>query len=117
MNDKASNGETEASDSPAASAEAKTPPPPIVGVGASAGGVTALQELVEHIPADSGIAWVLIQHMPPHRPSELTGILARRTEVPVTEVDEDTAVEADHIYVLGPGQVMTIQDEIGRASC
>ena len=65
-------------------------PPPIVGIGASAGGIAALQELVEHLPSDSGIAWVLIQHMAPDRPSELSAILARRTELPVLEVTEDT---------------------------
>ncbi len=83
--------------------------PPLVGVGASAGGVSALQELVKHIPKDSGIAWVLIQHMAPNRESDLAGILARRTDAPVVQVVEDTTIEADSIYVNSPGSVIRVK--------
>jgi two-component system CheB/CheR fusion protein len=89
--------------------DGKDGPPPIVGVGASAGGVGALQELVASIPEGTGIAWVLIQHMAPHRTSELAGILARKAKVPVTEVTEETDVEPDRIYVISPGRIMTIR--------
>jgi two-component system, chemotaxis family, CheB/CheR fusion protein len=82
--------------------------PPIVGIGASAGGVSALQELVERIPKDSGIAWVLIQHMAPDRESDLAGILGRKTSLPVIQVVTDTAIEPDHVYVISPGRVMTL---------
>ena len=88
--------------------------PPIVGVGASAGGVAALQDLVAGIPGSSGIAWVLIQHMSPDRPSELCAILARRAKLPVEEVTEDMQVKADTIYVISPGRVMTIRDGVLR---
>lgn len=86
--------------------------PPIVGVGASAGGVAALQDFVANIPADSGIGWVLIQHMAPDRDSELCKILERRTDLIVEEVTEDTRVEADRVYVISPGHVMTIRDGV-----
>lgn len=89
-------------------------PPSIVGIGASVGGLPALQDLVTHIPGDSGIAWVLIQHMAPDRPSELAAILARRSELAVEEITEDTPVEADRIYVISPGRVMTIRDGVLR---
>lgn len=69
--------------------------PPVVGVGSSAGA---------WLPEDSGIAWVLIQHMAPDRPSELARILARRTDVPVEEVKRDTQVVADRIYLIAPGR-------------
>ena len=93
----------------------KRTPPPIVGIGASAGGVSALQEFVEHIPEDSGIAWVLIQHMAPDRESELHSILGRKTKLPVAEVVKDTRAEADRIYIISPGRVMTVQDGVLRA--
>ena len=86
--------------------------PPIVGVGASAGGIAALQDLVANIPADSGIGWVLIQHMAPDRDSELCKILERRTDLPVEEVTRNTQVAADRIYVISPGQVITIRNGI-----
>ncbi|MBZ9815210.1 MULTISPECIES: CheR family methyltransferase [unclassified Mesorhizobium] len=88
--------------------------PPIVGIGSSAGGVAALQNLVSNIPADSGIAWVLIQHMAPDRPSELASILARKADLPVEEVTHDTRIEADRIYLIAPGQVMTIREGVLR---
>lgn len=87
----------------------QTTTPPIVGIGASAGGVGALQELVANIPDGTGIAWILIQHMARHRTSELAGILDRKATVPVVEVTEDTDVAPDRIYVISPGQIMTVR--------
>jgi len=110
--DPAENGNKAADDTPDAREENETPP--IVGVGASAGGVSALQELVENIHPESGIAWVLIQHLAPDRPSELESILARKTEVPVEQVTHDTPVVADRIYLIAPGEVMTIRDGVLR---
>ncbi len=89
--------------------------PPIVGVGASAGGVAALQTLVEDLPSESGIAWVVVQHMAPHRPSELSTILGRKSDIPVVEVESDTRVEGDHVYVIAPGHVMTVSQGVLRS--
>jgi two-component system CheB/CheR fusion protein len=95
-------------------ARSETTTPPVVGIGSSAGGVAALQKLVSHIPADSGIAWVLIQHLAPDRPSELADILERKADVPTEEVTHDTRVEPDRIYLIAPGQVMTIKNGVLR---
>lgn len=85
-------------------------PVPVVGVGASAGGVGAFRTLVEHLPDRSGLAWVLIQHMAPDRESHLSEILSRNTSMPVTDVEADTPVEADRVYLVAPGRTMTLTD-------
>ncbi|MBN1360131.1 MAG: PAS domain-containing protein [Sedimentisphaerales bacterium] len=87
----------------ARSGAAKTGPPvgidgkrfPIVGIGASAGGLDAVQQLRKHLPAQTGMAFVLVQHLDPTHESALTSILARATDVPVGEVKHDTPVEAE----------------------
>lgn len=68
----------------------------------------AFQTLVQHIPVDAGIAWVLVLHMAPDRPSELSAILSKHTDLPVTEVLDEMPVEPDHVYVIAPGRTMTI---------
>jgi len=95
-------------------ARSGTTTPPVVGIGSSAGGVAALQKLVSHIPADSGITWVLIQHLAPDRPSELAGILARQADLPTEEVTHDTRIQPNRIYLIAPGQVMTIKNGVLR---
>lgn len=85
-------------------------PFPVVGVGASAGGLEAYTELLQAAPPDAGIAWVLIQHLPPDRDSLLTDILAKQTAMPVLQVEDGTAVEPDHVYVIRPGHTLTIRD-------
>jgi two-component system, chemotaxis family, CheB/CheR fusion protein len=96
-------------------------PAAIVGIGASAGGLQALQRLFESVPADSGMAYVVIMHLDPDRESRIAELLQDRAAVPVTQVIEDTTVEADHIYVIPPDQDLTIsgasilvQDRSGR---
>src|SRR5580700_4070534 len=59
---------------------------PIVGVGASAGGLEAFTQLLEHLPATTGMAYVLIQHLDPTHASQLPEILSRKTKMPVREV-------------------------------
>ena len=61
----------------------KTKSPPIVGIGASAGGLEAFTHLLEHLPVDTGMAFVLVQHLDPAHESVLTEILARTTAMPV----------------------------------
>jgi two-component system, chemotaxis family, protein-glutamate methylesterase/glutaminase len=60
---------------------------PIVGVGASAGGLEAFTLLLEHVPSDTGMAFVLVQHLDPTHASQLTEILSRKTAMPVQEVE------------------------------
>ena len=83
----------------------------VVGIGASAGGVQALQEFFQNVPASSGIAWVAILHLSPDHDSQLTQILQRVAAIPVMKVTEKIKVEPDHIYVVSPSQHLVVQDE------
>ncbi len=73
---------------------------PIVGVGASAGGLEAFTQLLSDLPADSGMAFVLVQHLDPKRDSLLKEILGRSTRMPVLEVADAMRAEADRVYVI-----------------
>src|SRR2546428_12203469 len=75
---------------------------PIVGIGASAGGLEAFTELLRHLPLDTGMGFVLVQHLDPVRHSSLTELLAKATRLPVCEVTRHSRVEPDHIYVISP---------------
>jgi two-component system CheB/CheR fusion protein len=75
-------------------------PFPIVGIGASAGGLEAFSELLRQLPLQTGMAFVLVQHLDPKHSSELREILARTTKIPVSEVTDGTVVRPDHIYVI-----------------
>jgi chemotaxis response regulator CheB len=83
---------------------------PIVGIGASAGGLEAFSDLLHKLPEKTGMAYVLVQHLDPKHSSELREILARTTRISVTEVTDGTAVKPDHIYVIPPDTTMTIED-------
>ncbi|HYA22746.1 MAG TPA: chemotaxis protein CheB, partial [Terriglobales bacterium] len=87
---------------------------PIVGIGASAGGLEAFSELLRELPEKTGMAFVLVQHLDPKHSSELREILARTTKIPVTEVTDGTAVKPDHVYVIPPDSTMTIKDGVLR---
>ena len=76
---------------------------PIVGVGASAGGLDAFRQLLGALPTDTGMAFVLVQHLDPSHESMLADLLAKGSRLPVSEVRGDTAVEPDHVYVT-PGR-------------
>src|SRR5438270_11537121 len=70
---------------------------PVVGIGASAGGLEAATDFFKTMRADSGMAFVLIQHLPPQRESMLTEILSKRTDMQVHEVEDGMAIEANHV--------------------
>ena len=74
----------------------------VVGIGASAGGLEALRQLFGALPPDTGMAFVVVQHMDPERPSMLAGILATATSMPVVEARDGMPVEPDHVYVIPP---------------
>ena len=92
----------------AESGEPKTANFPIVGIGASAGGLEAFTALLEHLPARTGMGFVLLQHLDPTHASQLTEILARTSAMPVQEARDGMAVEADHVYVMPPGKNLTL---------
>lgn len=82
---------------------------PVVGIGASAGGLEAFMELLSHLPIDTGMAFVMIQHMLPTQESLLTEILARSTLMPVNEVTDGVTVAPNQVYVIPPNASMTIE--------
>jgi two-component system, chemotaxis family, CheB/CheR fusion protein len=90
------------------SSDAKPLACPIVGVGASAGGLEAFSEVLKEVPGDAGIALVLVQHLDPKHASILTELLARSTAMPVLQVTDGMPIQADHVYVIPPNTNMRI---------
>jgi two-component system, chemotaxis family, CheB/CheR fusion protein len=89
-------------------------PIPVVGVGASAGGLEAFTALLKALPNDTGMAFVLVQHMDPAHESVLSTILSRATRMPVSEVSDGVAAQPNHVYVIPSNADMTIQGGILR---
>lgn len=85
---------------------------PIVGIGASAGGLEALKVVLENLPIDTGLAFVIIQHLAPGQISMLTEILSRSTQMTVHKVTQGAKVEPNQVYVIPPDSSMTIIDDI-----
>lgn len=77
-------------------------PFPVVGVGASAGGLSALTTLLDALPPRPGLALVIVQHLDPKRESHLDHILAPHTSMKVVEARHGTKVAPDHVYVIQP---------------
>ena len=82
----------------------------VVGIGASAGGLEAFTAFLTHMPADSGMAFVLIQHLSPDHHSALANLVGRATVMSVLEATDDTPVAANHVYVIPPNATLTIED-------
>lgn len=89
---------------------------PIVGVGASAGGIEALRALLSNLPPDTGMAFVIVQHLDPSHESMLPDILGRSTAMPVKEATDDLMVEPHHVYVIPPGKLLIIESATLRLS-
>jgi len=82
---------------------------PVVGIGASAGGLEAFTELLHDLPEKTGMAFVLVTHLDPKHHSDLEGILSRTTNIPVEEALDGAVVRPDHIYVLPPNTSMVMR--------
>ncbi len=82
----------------------------VVGIGASAGGLQALKGFFEALPAEPGMAFVVVTHMDPQRESLLPEILQAHTAMPVRQVREMIKVEPDHVYVIPPNRNIEITD-------
>lgn len=82
----------------------------VVGIGASAGGIKALRELFENIPADSGCAYVVILHLSPEFESKLAEILQTKSSIPVIQVTEPVQVQVNHAYVIPPNRSLQMKD-------
>ena len=83
-------------------------PRAIVGLGSSAGGLDALRRFFNSMPSDSGMAFVLVQHLDPTHPSMIADLLGRCTAMSVVQVDADMPVEANHVYCLPPGRYLSV---------
>jgi two-component system CheB/CheR fusion protein len=89
-------------------------PFPVVGIGASAGGLRALEDFFKALSANPGMAFVIITHLAPDRESFLTDILARHTSLSVEVAHEAQLVEQDSVYVLPPNASLTIANGLLR---
>ena len=87
---------------------------PVVGIGASAGGLRALESFFRATPPEPGMAFVVIMHLAPDKPSLLAEILSRHTAMMVEVAREGQVVEKDKVYVLPPNAVLTISEGILR---
>ena len=89
---------------------------PIVGIGASAGGLEAFEQFFRACPADTGIAFVLVPHLDPGHESLLAEILQRTTTMPVVQVLDQARVEPDRVYVIPPNRAMSILNRVVQLS-
>ena len=83
---------------------------PVVGLGASAGGLQVLLGFFERMPATSGMAFVVILHLSPDHESNVAEILQRVTRMPVVQVNAPTGIEANHVYVIAPSHDLSMND-------
>jgi two-component system, chemotaxis family, CheB/CheR fusion protein len=93
-----------------AAPEAPASPFLVVGVGASAGGLEAFSELLQHVPDEPNLAFLFVQHLQPHRPSLMKELLSRVTKLKVQEAGQGMRLEANNIYVIPPDSNMALTD-------
>jgi two-component system, chemotaxis family, CheB/CheR fusion protein len=94
-------------------AEARPPARfPIVCIGASAGGLDAFSRLLESLTTPTGMGFVIIQHLEPHHASLLPPLLAKKSPMPVQEASEGIRIRPDHVYVIPPGRLLTLSDDV-----
>ncbi len=89
---------------------------PVVGLGASAGGLESMTTFFQSMPPNTGIAFVVIQHLSPHQESILHELIQRHTKIPVQPIADDTSMEPNRIYVLPAGSEVRLQDNHLRLS-
>src|SRR6266481_2915500 len=87
---------------------------PVVGIGASAGGLEAVSELIAELPATTGMAYLLVQHLDPLHESFLTEILAKKTAIEVETATDGATIESDHLYVIPPNVTMIVAHGVLR---
>jgi len=83
---------------------------PVIGMGASAGGIEALGRFFDAMPADSGCAFVVVLHLDPKRESEMAHILGTRTAMPVAQVEDGMRLAPDHVYVIAPDTDLRVRE-------
>ncbi len=88
---------------------------PVVGIGASAGGIQALMDFFSALPASTGVAFIVVQHLSPDHPSILVDLLAKRASLSVHKAADGTEVLVDSVYVASPGQVISLENGFIRS--
>ena len=88
----------------------------VVGIGGSAGGLNAFKQLIQAIPVDSGMAYIIVQHLDPTHDSILSELLQKFTLIPVQEVTDNVKVKPNNIYVIPSNKLLTATDGILRLS-
>jgi len=83
---------------------------PVVGLGGSAGGINALLRFFQNMPAQPGMAFVVVMHLSPKHKSNIAHILQNVTSMPVTQVTQTAAIEQDHVYVIPPSHILSMND-------
>ena len=89
---------------------------PIVGIGASAGGLDAFRQFIDAIPADSEMAYVIVQHLHPLHNSMLTELLSRVAKIPINEITDDIHLAPNNIYVIPENKMLTSFDGVLKLS-
>ena len=84
---------------------------PIVAIGASAGGLDACRKLLDALPADNGMAFIIVQHLDPSHDSMMVDLLAGHTAMPVLQATDGMAIEREHVYVIPPGVYLSADDK------
>jgi two-component system CheB/CheR fusion protein len=97
---------------PASEKPAQEKPFPITAIGASAGGIEAVTDLLKHLPADTGMAYIYIQHLDPEHESKLSEILSKVSKLPVQEATDKLKILPDHVYIIPPNREMTLVDGV-----
>lgn len=84
----------------------------IAALGASAGGLEALETFFQHMPPDAGISFIVVQHLAPDRDTALPELLARRTDMPVEQARDQTRVVPNRVYIIPPNATLTISKNV-----
>lgn len=84
----------------------------VVGIGASAGGLQALNALFDQVPADTGMAYVIVQHLDPHHETLLPELLEKRTDMQVRLASEGMKIDPNVVYVIPPDVMLTLADGV-----
>jgi two-component system, chemotaxis family, CheB/CheR fusion protein len=87
---------------------------PVIGMGASAGGLEAFQKFFSRMPPDSGMAFIVVQHLDPHHATMMPELLRKGTTMAVEQVQDETPVEPDRVYVIPPNATLTIEAGVLR---
>ena len=90
--------------------EAVSQPPLVIGIGASAGGLEALQQFFDYMPPNSGLSFVVVQHLSPDYKSLMADILGKHTEMAVYQAEDSMAVEGDTVYLIPPKKYLEIRE-------